>query len=93
MVHRLTRLVPPPLTCTGYTSSVLVSSAYVRHWSVTVREEPLMRVLPRRWIDIHGERIDELWQAALRAVMGIVVFRPGVSQVRAALVCVHSDSF
>jgi hypothetical protein len=31
---------------------------------------------------MYGVRIDYLWQAALKAVIGVVLFRPGISQVR-----------
>lgn len=47
---------------------------------MVVSEEPRTRVFPRRWIDIRGDRIPNLWAAALRAVLGTLVFRPGISQ-------------
>lgn len=65
----------------GYTSPKLVSAAYLQSWAVTISEEPPMRVLPRRWLDIWGNKMFEVWQAATRAVTGIVFFRPGISQV------------
>ncbi|KAI0344000.1 hypothetical protein BDW22DRAFT_1355246 [Trametopsis cervina] len=42
--------------------------------------EPLVRVFPRRWLDVNGRILHEVWEAACRAVMGVVVFRPGISQ-------------
>lgn len=64
----------------GYTSVVLVAAEYIRSWTVTISGPKML--LPRRWLDVLGRRIDEVWEAALRAVIGVVLFRPGVSQVR-----------
>ncbi|KAI0095273.1 hypothetical protein BDY19DRAFT_917063 [Irpex rosettiformis] len=46
---------------------------------VTVTKPPLT-TFPRRWLDVNGRRISEIWEAACRAVIGIVVFHPGVNQ-------------
>ena len=68
---------------TGYTSVVLVAAEHIRPWTVTVLEPNGKKMLlPRRWLDVLGRRIDEMWEAAMRAVIGVVLFRPGVSQVR-----------
>ena len=50
-----------------------------------VATKPLLTIFPRRWLDVNGRQIPELWEAACRAVIGIVVFRPGVNQVRQPL--------
>lgn len=47
--------------------------------------KPLLTTFPRRWLDVNGRQVPELWEAACRAVIGIVVFRPGVNQVRQSL--------
>ena len=39
-------------------------------------------VFPRRWLDIYGRKLKEVWEAAVRAVLGLVLLRPGISQVR-----------
>jgi transcription factor C subunit 3 len=39
-------------------------------------------MFPRRWLDIKGEKVPDIWQAAIRAVMGTIIFRPGILQVR-----------
>lgn len=50
--------------------------------SVTLLAElPKQRVLPRRWLDINGSVIGGFWQAALRAVIGLIAFRPGITEV------------
>lgn len=71
----------PLIFCAGYATLLVVSSAYARAWAVTVSAEPPMRVFPRRWIDISGRKMVDVWDAALRAVIGTIVYRPGISQV------------
>ena len=65
---------------TGYLSVVLVSSTYLQTWSIVV---PISEVTvkPRRWIDIRGSQVPEVWEAGLRAVMGTIVSRPAITQV------------
>lgn len=71
----------PQIYWTGYDSLVLISAHVVAKWSVIVSEDPLTYMFPRRWLDIRGVKVPDFWQAALRAVMGLVVFRPGIPQV------------
>ena len=71
----------PLLFWAGYATLVLVSSAYLKNWTVLVSESPARRIFPRRWLDISGVKIVNFWEAALRAVMGVIIFRPGISQV------------
>lgn len=83
VIKRLSTAVIPILFWTGYASAVLVSSHYLSAWTVVVSEpqRALTRVYPRRWVDISGERIPEVWNAALRAVTSVVLQRPGICQV------------
>lgn len=71
----------PPVHWVGYKDLLLVSAEHSSAWTVLVSDSPLSRVLPRRWLGIDGQKIRGYWQAALRAVMALVVFRPGISQV------------
>ncbi|KAG6919586.1 hypothetical protein DXG01_004250 [Tephrocybe rancida] len=80
IVKRMTESAVPMLFWTGYSSLVLVSSAYIKNWTVLISENPATRIFPRRWLDISGRKIVDFWEAALKAVMGVVVFRPGVTQ-------------
>lgn len=84
LVQSLTALAPPPLFWAGYATPVLMAAEHLRSWTVMISENPLTRVLPRRWFGINGERIDDVWQAGLRAILGLVVFRPGISRVSAS---------
>jgi oxalate---CoA ligase len=74
---------PPLLIATGYSSIVLVLSMFLQSWTVVVSESPRTRIFPRRWLSIAGAKVQEYWEAALRAVIGVIFFRPGVSQVYA----------
>ncbi|KDR85304.1 hypothetical protein GALMADRAFT_51568 [Galerina marginata CBS 339.88] len=70
----------PQLYWAGYDSLDLVSAQFVARWSVMVSRNPIIHVFPRRWLDIRGTKVAAFWQAALRAIMGLVVFRPGITQ-------------
>jgi hypothetical protein len=72
----------PLVVLVGHSRPVIVGARQSVAWTVTVSEEPRIRVLPRRWLDVRGTKVRETWRAAMRAVMGILVFRPGISQVR-----------
>ncbi|KAI0032488.1 hypothetical protein K488DRAFT_49752 [Vararia minispora EC-137] len=64
----------------GYGRMVLVAAQHIRQWTITVSEEPLTFALPRRWMDVAGRQIPDIWESALRALIGIIIFRPGISQ-------------
>ena len=81
-LNQLVEASIPQVYWTGYESLVLVSAHFIAKWSVTVTKDPMSNIFPRRWLDIRGNRVPSFWQAALRAVMGSVIFRPGISQVR-----------
>ena len=70
---------------TGYAAIVLVSAAHIRPWAVAVPDaenaEAKSLVLPRRWLDIYGRKLLDVWEAAMRAVVGAILLRPGISQV------------
>ncbi|KAH0590291.1 hypothetical protein H2248_000453 [Termitomyces sp. 'cryptogamus'] len=80
IIKKMTESPVPMLFWAGYSSLVLVSSAYVKDWTILVSEDPATRIFPRRWLDISGHKIVDFWEAALKAVMGIIVFRPGITQ-------------
>jgi hypothetical protein len=72
----------PLVVLVGHTRPLVVSARQSVAWTVTVSEEPRINVLPRRWLDLRGVKMREAWRAAMRAVIGVLVFRPGISQVR-----------
>jgi len=80
IVNQMVECDIPQMYWTGYNSLVLVSAQFISRWSVVVSNDPVINVFPRRWLDIRGVRVADFWQAGLRAVMGLVVFRPGITQ-------------
>ncbi|TBU34929.1 hypothetical protein BD311DRAFT_828299 [Dichomitus squalens] len=97
VVQRMTEGPVPLAHWTGYNAVVLVSSAAIRKWTVIVNdnateepeqpsmsEAPVLKsmIFPRRWLDIYGRKLHDVWESALRAVLGLVLLHPGISQVR-----------
>lgn len=80
VIEKVTSRRTPLFLWAGYLSIVLVSSTYLQTWSLVV-SKPLVMVKPRRWTDINGSQVPEIWEAGLRAVMGMVVSRPAITQV------------
>ena len=81
VIQELSKATVPLVYWTGYESLTLVTAPFIKYWSITISENPLRRVFPRRWLDTEGRKIAEFWEAALRSVLGLIVFRPGISQV------------
>ncbi|KAH6916823.1 hypothetical protein BKA70DRAFT_313865 [Coprinopsis sp. MPI-PUGE-AT-0042] len=79
-LHKAYTTEVPLLHWVGYTSLRLIAAEYASRWTVITSQEPLQRTFPRRWLNIQGEKIGDFWQAALRAVCSLVVFRPGMAQ-------------
>lgn len=79
LVGRMTDASVPLAFWAGYVEPVLVSPRHLKAWSVFVSENPVRRVLPRRWCDISGQKVTDGWDAALRAVISAIHFRPGLS--------------
>lgn len=82
LVERMTETAVPLLFWVGYSCVALSSAAYLREWSVLIAEDPRVRIFPRRWLGLAGEKVPDVWDAALKDVVGLIVFRPGISQVR-----------
>ncbi|ESK95510.1 hypothetical protein Moror_12696 [Moniliophthora roreri MCA 2997] len=70
----------PLLYWVGYTTPLLIGAAHMQQWTVVISLEPMMRILPRRWMNINGYKMMNIWQAASRAVIGTIIFHPGISQ-------------
>ncbi|KAI0359061.1 hypothetical protein OH77DRAFT_1396288 [Trametes cingulata] len=79
---------------TGYAAVVLVAATHIRPWTVSVPDaEPRSEaegevderttktmLFPRRWLDIYGRKLHDVWEAAMRAALSLVLLRPGISQ-------------
>ncbi|KAF8649735.1 hypothetical protein AX16_005506 [Volvariella volvacea WC 439] len=80
VVGQMTDRTIPLCSWVGYEAVVLVSTSFLKPWTVVVSENPMIKILPRRWIDITGSKIVDVWEGALRAIMGIIIFHPGITQ-------------
>ncbi|KAI0670210.1 hypothetical protein C8Q78DRAFT_1039662 [Trametes maxima] len=84
VIQRMADTAIPLVYWTGYSAVALVSATHIRPWAVTVPDpdnaDVRSMVFPRRWLDIYGRKLREVWDAALRAVMGLILLRPGISQ-------------
>lgn len=83
MITQLSESDVPVVFWAGYNDIVLVSSAYLREWTVIISRTAsnVERIFPRRWWDIRGRKMMDVWEAGLRAVMGLILLHPGISQV------------
>ncbi|KAJ7275459.1 hypothetical protein B0H12DRAFT_1087414 [Mycena haematopus] len=81
-IRSTTECAVPLIFWAGYQSLVLVASSYLASWSVQISMEPKTRIFPRRWLDMTGAKMIDLWEAATRAVMGVLVLHPGVTQTQ-----------
>ncbi|KAJ6519412.1 hypothetical protein C8R45DRAFT_1066116 [Mycena sanguinolenta] len=81
-IGSITECAVPLIFWAGYQSLVLVASSYLPAWSVLLSMEPQMRIFPRRWLDMTGTKVMDVWEAATRAVMGVLVLHPGVTQTQ-----------
>ncbi|KAI0651544.1 hypothetical protein C8Q79DRAFT_933943 [Trametes meyenii] len=84
IVQRMADAAIPLAYWTGYSAVALVSATRIRPWAITVPDpenaDVRSMVFPRRWLDIYGRKLREVWDTALRAVMGLILLRPGISQ-------------
>ena len=81
-VNQMVEANIPQVYWTGYESLILVSAHFIAKWGVNVSKDPMSRLFPRRWLDIKGNKVPSFWHAALRSIIGSVIFRPGISQVK-----------
>lgn len=89
LLSHLTHATVPLAFWAGYTSPLLVGSKYASAWTVSIPipgrgvddKSHVRMVLPRRWLDIHGNLIEKTWNAALKHVVGWVWLRPKISLV------------
>ena len=80
-VNQMVEASIPQVYWTGYESLVMVSAHFIAKWGVNISKDPMASLFPRRWLDIEGNKVSNFWHAALRSVMGSVIFRPGICQV------------
>ncbi|KIO22744.1 hypothetical protein M407DRAFT_216113 [Tulasnella calospora MUT 4182] len=87
LLDQLTYATVPLAFWAGYTSPLLVGGKYASAWTVSIPipgrgvndKSHVRMVLPRRWLDIHGNLIEKTWNAALKHVVSWVWLRPRIS--------------
>ena len=81
---RLSKLDVPLIYFVGYPMAIAVSAKYIGRETLTLPlpNKPTAKIFPRRWLGIQGKRIAEIWEAALRATVGLIHLKPGLSQAR-----------
>jgi oxalate---CoA ligase len=77
-IRSLTESKYPLAFWVGYTEARLVCTTQIQSWAVVLSDR---LILPLRWIDMQGNEIKDVWEAACRAVIGLVMMRPGISEV------------
>lgn len=78
----------------GFDTARLVSTAYWQEWlcpAITLLQNEHGQVVqgggavimctPRKWVDIWGRRIDDVWDQAVDCVKGWLMSRPGMTEV------------
>lgn len=96
LLDLLTSATVPLVLWGGYTSPLLVGSKYASAWTVSLpvptsgaeNNNHVRMILPRLWLDIHGNIQEKTWNGALKHVVGWVWLRPKIS-----LVCLLWSSF
>ncbi|CAE6468822.1 unnamed protein product [Rhizoctonia solani] len=78
---------PPQAYALGYDETRVVSAQYLSDWVVEVglgNEEPSQTesklIFPRRWLDIYGNMLDDIWTMAVRTMIGAFIYRPCMSE-------------
>lgn len=81
---RLSKLDVPLIYFVGYSMAIAVSAKYIgrKVLALPLPNKPTVKIFPRRWLGIQGRRIAEIWEAALRATVGLIHLKPGLSQAR-----------
>ncbi|CAE6398352.1 unnamed protein product [Rhizoctonia solani] len=82
----LTKASPPHAYVLGYDQARIVSTQHISEWAIEVagvdeasQTEPKL-IFPRRWLDIYGNMLEDVWTMCVRAVTGAFMYRPCVSE-------------
>ncbi|KAF8604424.1 hypothetical protein BDV93DRAFT_522539 [Ceratobasidium sp. AG-I] len=87
MLRTLTKTLPPLVYALGYDQARIVSAFELDKWTVKVvpstpstSHASFKSVFPRRWLDIHGNVIENIWTMAVRTVAGALMYRPSINE-------------
>ncbi|EUC63046.1 B-block-binding subunit of tfiiic protein [Rhizoctonia solani AG-3 Rhs1AP] len=84
----LTKANPPQAYALGYDQARIVSAQYLSDWAVEAasgNEEATQTeskfIFPRRWLDIYGNMLEDIWTMSIRAVTGAFMYRPCMNEL------------
>ncbi|CAE6459542.1 unnamed protein product [Rhizoctonia solani] len=84
----LTKANPPHAYALGYDQARIVSAQYLSDWAVEIasgNEEPTQTeskfIFPRRWLDIYGNMLEDIWTMSVRVVTGAFMYRPRMNEL------------
>ncbi|KAJ9096859.1 hypothetical protein QFC21_005132 [Naganishia friedmannii] len=71
------------LVLTGYSQPILVHPRYKSDWQLSDAMPN-----PKQWLDVYGQKVESTFMKCIRAVYGLIVQKPGITQfaLREALV-------
>lgn len=76
----------PPIRLVGYDGPRLVSLSFLEDWEVScsarISEQPPKLVFPRQWVTLNGDRNEKVWERCVKRAFGVVMQKPGISEVR-----------
>ena len=92
---------PPQIFWAGYDAPRLVHQSYWKAWTVAIRparvgeggkieslvEDEIVYSLPRQWVDVYGERMEQDWETICTMALGIIISRAGISEVGRTITC------
>lgn len=73
-----------PIHLVGYAENRLVHSNYLQHWSIackTTSGDGVIQKVPKQWLDVHGDPIEEVFKRCVAKVYGTITQRTGISEV------------
>lgn len=76
----------PRIFWAGYDNARLVAVQYWDQWSADLTDRSqgkpaeVVRVAPRRWVDIWGNNVPEEWERAVKLVVSHLITRPGITE-------------
>ncbi|ELU38518.1 b-block binding subunit of TFIIIC domain-containing protein [Rhizoctonia solani AG-1 IA] len=82
----LTRANPPHAYILGYDQARIVSAKYLSDWTIEAsdggeaNQTESRLIFPRRWLDIYGNTLEDVWTMSARVVIGAFVYRPCMSE-------------
>jgi hypothetical protein len=82
MLTRLTQMQSPPVLQVGFSQRRVVSTKYLTAWALQSSDSTDSFFVPRQWLDIDGNLIEEIAQQSCLAVMAALHLHAAPTAVR-----------